>query len=59
VTDQAESTGVDADFIVRGDSPIRSLEVDRLGRRPFAEALPAEIMAAPAPRGYVMGLTGP
>jgi len=42
-----------------GDAPIGSIKEDRLGRRPFAEALAAEITAAPADRGYVMGLTGP
>ena len=41
------------------DAPIRSLSEDRLGRQSFAEALAAEVMAAPAARGYVMGLTGP
>lgn len=40
------------------DAPIQTLDEDRLGRRPFAHALAAEIMAAPAARGYVMGLTG-
>lgn len=40
------------------DAPIHSLSEDRLGRRPFAEALAAEVMAAPVARGYVMGLTG-
>jgi predicted KAP-like P-loop ATPase len=41
------------------DTPIRSLSEDRLGRRSFAQALAAEVMAAPVARGYVMGLTGP
>lgn len=41
------------------DAPIRSLSEDRLGRRAFAQALAAEVLAAPATRGYVMGLTGP
>lgn len=58
MTDQPEMTGEEAESIGQGDSPIKSLEEDRLGRRPFAEALAAEIMAAPA-RGYVMGVTGP
>lgn len=51
--------GPDAQVIDGTDAPIRSLSEDRLGRRPFAHALAAEIMAAPAARGYVMGLTGP
>lgn len=54
--DNQDATG---SFIDGADSPIRSLSEDRLGRRPFARALAAEIMAAPAARGYVMGLTGP
>ena len=41
------------------DAPIRTLSEDRLGRRAFAQALAAEVLAAPATRGYVMGLTGP
>jgi len=41
------------------DAPIRSLSEDRLGRRKFAQALAAEVVAAPVARGYVMGLTGP
>lgn len=40
------------------DAPVQTLSEDRLGRRPFAEALAAEVMAAPVARGYVMGLTG-
>lgn len=40
------------------DAPVESLSEDRLGRRSFAEALAAEVMAAPVARGYVMGLTG-
>ena len=40
------------------DAPIQSLTEDRLGRRRFAQALAAEVMAAPVTRGYVMGLTG-
>jgi hypothetical protein len=40
------------------DAPVESLKEDRLGRRSFAEALAAEVMAAPVARGYVMGLTG-
>jgi predicted KAP-like P-loop ATPase len=40
------------------DAPVQSLSEDRLGRRSFAEALAAEVMAAPVARGYVMGLTG-
>jgi hypothetical protein len=55
VADTEEEQGV----IDQGDAPIGSLGEDRLGRRPFAEALAAEILAAPADRGYVMGLTGP
>jgi len=43
----------------QGDAPIDSLAEDRLGRDVFAEALAAEVLAAPADRGFVMGLTGP
>ncbi len=48
----------DASSLDGADAPIRSLSEDRLGRRSFAEALAAEVMAAPVARGYVMGLTG-
>jgi hypothetical protein len=48
----------DAPLMDGADAPIRSLREDRLGRRSFAEALAAEVMAAPVARGYVMGLTG-
>ena len=41
------------------DAPIRSLSEDQLGRRSFARVLATEVLAAPAARGYVMGLTGP
>lgn len=40
------------------DAPIQSLSEDRIGRCSFAEALAAEVLAAPVARGYVMGLTG-
>jgi predicted KAP-like P-loop ATPase len=53
------SADPDASPIDGADAPIRSLSEDRLGRRSFAQALAAEVMAAPAARGYVMGLTGP
>ena len=46
-------------FIDGADAPIRSLSEDRLGRRKFAQALAAEVVAAPVARGYVTGLTGP
>lgn len=46
-------------LIDAADAPIRSLSEDRLGRQSFARALAAEVMNAPAARGYVMGLTGP
>ncbi len=59
MTEEPEVTETEVEMIDQGDSPISSLDQDRLGRRPFAEALAAEIMAAPAARGYVMGLTGP
>ena len=58
-TDQPEMLDASALIIEQGDAPIASLSEDRLGRRAFAEALAAEVMAAPATRGYVMGLTGP
>lgn len=59
MTNQAESDEVEPPTIDQGDSPITSLRDDRLGRRAFAEALAAEILAAPARMGYVMGLTEP
>ncbi len=61
MTDQPEvaDTAEEQTIIDQGDAPIGSLGEDRLGRRPFAEALAAEILDAPADRGYVMGLTGP
>ena len=61
MTDQPEvaDTPEEQTIIDQGDAPIGSLGEDRLGRRPFAEALAAEILDAPAHRGYVMGLTGP
>jgi hypothetical protein len=61
VTDESEVIDAEEEQAVmdQGDAPIGSLDEDRLGRRPFAEALAAEILAAPADRGYVMGLTGP
>jgi predicted KAP-like P-loop ATPase len=43
----------------QGDAPITSLGDDRLGRAGCAEALAAEVLAAPVSAGYVMGLTGP
>jgi hypothetical protein len=58
--DSSRENAVDQDVMIeQGDTPIGSIDEDRLGRRPYAEALAAEIMAAPATRGYVMGLTGP
>jgi predicted KAP-like P-loop ATPase len=59
VTHQSETTEVSVSLIEQGDAPIATLSEDRLGRRSFAEALAAEVMAAPAAGGYVMGLTGP
>lgn len=59
VKDQSEMAEVSVSIIEQGDAPIAALSEDRLGRRSFAEALAAEVMAAPAARGYVMGLTGP
>jgi hypothetical protein len=56
---QKNSSDPNASHIDGTDAPIRSLGEDRLGRRSFAQALAAEVMAAPAGRGYVMGLTGP
>lgn len=43
----------------RADAPILALNEDQLGREQFARALAAEVLTAPAVRGYVMGLTGP
>jgi predicted KAP-like P-loop ATPase len=59
VRKQKTSPDPAASVIDGADAPIRSLGEDRLGRRSFAQALAAEIMAAPVSRGYVMGLTGP
>jgi hypothetical protein len=59
VTDQHEVSDASASIIDQGDAPITSLSEDRLGRKPFAQALAAEVIAASATRGYVMGLTGP
>lgn len=59
MTGRDAETGLEQTAMDQGDAPIGSREEDRLGRRPFAEALAAEIVAAPAARGYVMGLTGP
>jgi len=59
VSDADETVSIEDEVMEQGDAPIDTLEEDRLGRRPFAEALAAEILAAPAARGYVMGLTGP
>ena len=56
---QKTSSDAAASVIDGADSPIQFLSEDRLGRRPFAQALAAEVMAAPVARGYVMGLTGP
>ena len=53
--DAAES----ADLTEIEDGPVRSLEDDRLGRRPFIDALVAEILSVPIDRGFVVGLTGP
>lgn len=59
VSKKKGSPDPDATVIDGADAPIRSLSEDQLGRRPFAQALAAEVLAAPAARGYVMGLTGP
>ena len=59
VSKQKNSPDPDVSLIDGADAPIRSLSEDRLGRRPFAQALAAEVMAAPVARGYVIGLTGP
>jgi len=59
VSKQKNSPDPDALVIDGADAPIRSLSEDRLGRRSFARALAAEVMAAPAARGFVMGLSGP
>ena len=59
MSEQQNSPGHDMSLIDGADAPIQSMSEDRLGRRSFAQALAAEVMAAPAARGYVMGLTGP
>jgi hypothetical protein len=53
-----EKPDADIPSLDGADAPVESLKEDRLGRRSFAEALAAEVMAAPVARGYVMGLTG-
>jgi len=58
VSDSEETVSIEDEVMEQGDAPIGALAGDRLGRRPFAEALAAEILAAPAARGFVMGLTG-
>jgi hypothetical protein len=59
VSKQKKSTAAkSASPVDAADAPIQSLTEDRLGRRPFAQALAAEVMAAPTAHGYVMGLTG-
>jgi alkylated DNA nucleotide flippase Atl1 len=59
VSEQKTSPDLAESVIDGADAPIQSLDEDRLGRRSFARALAVEVMAAPAARGYVMGLTGP
>jgi KAP family P-loop domain len=59
VSKQKSTPDPDVPLIDGADAPIRSLGEDRLGRQSFAHALAAEVIAAPAARGYVMGLTGP
>lgn len=58
VRNRREKPDADTPALDGADAPIQSLSEDRLGRRSFAEALAAEVMAAPVARGYVMGLTG-
>jgi len=47
-----------ADLLLSSDHPIGSGEEDRLGRRPFAELVAAEIAAAPRVGGFVTAVTG-
>lgn len=54
-----KTVSIEDEAMGQGDSPIGRLEEDRFRRRPFAEALGAEILAAPAAREHVMGLIGP
>lgn len=56
---EPDAEGLPVSSVDMADAPILSLGEDRLGRRSFAAALAAEVMAAPVGRGYVMGLTGP
>ncbi|WP_329309641.1 KAP family P-loop NTPase fold protein [Streptomyces sp. NBC_01262] len=56
---EPDAEGLPVSSVDMADAPIQSLDEDRLGRRSFAGALAAEVMAAPVGRGYVMGLTGP
>lgn len=46
------------DLLLSSDHPIGTGEEDRLGRRPFAELVAAEIAAAPRVGGFVTAVTG-
>ncbi len=46
------------DLLLSSDHPIDTGEEDRLGRRPFAELVAAEIAAAPRVGGFVTAVTG-
>ena len=59
MSDQDNSPEPDVPLIDGADAPIRLLSEDRLGRRQFAQALAAEVMAAPVARGYVDGTDRP
>jgi len=45
--------------LLAGDHPIASGVEDRLGRRPFAEIVATEVIAAPRTGGFVTAVTGP
>jgi predicted KAP-like P-loop ATPase len=55
----APVTAKAAPFGMRGDRPIESAEEDRLGRAPFAKAMAAQILEAPALDSYVVAIMGP
>lgn len=50
---------IPAPYALRGDRPIESADEDRLGRAPFARAIAAQILDAPALESYVVAVMGP
>jgi predicted KAP-like P-loop ATPase len=47
------------DLAFASDQPIEHMSDDRLGRRPFAEAIAHQVATAPASDGFAVGLVGP